>query len=89
MDSNLNALEQKVLEAVELIKGLRSENKRLDEQCRDLTARLEELEAANRKLEQDLADARRQAADGEMYEAKRKEVEDKVGGLLAQLEALG
>ena len=89
MDSNLNTLDAKVLEAVELIKSLRSENKRLDDQCQDLTARLEELEDANRKLEQDLAEARREAADGEMYEAKRKEVEDKVGGLLAQLEALG
>lgn len=89
MDNNLNVLEAKVLEAVELIKELRSENRRLEDQCGELTARIQELESANQRMEQDLAEANRQAADSEMYEAKRKEVEDKVGGLLAQLEALG
>lgn len=89
MDSNLNALEAKVLQAVELIKELRRENSRLDEQCGELSARIQELEETDQRLKQDLVEARQQAADGEMYEAKRKEVEDKVGGLLAQLEALG
>ena len=89
MDSNLNALEAKVLEAVELIKELRGENRRLDGQCQELVARVEELEGANQKLEQELGEAGQNAADVEMYEVKRKELEDKVGGLLAQLEARG
>jgi len=89
MDNNLNVLEAKVLEAVELIKELRGENRRLDEQCQELTARVQELEAANQKLEQELGEAGQTAADVEMYEVKRKEIEDKVGGLLAQLESLG
>ena len=89
MDSNLNALEAKVLEAVELIKELRGENRRLGGQCQELVARIEELEGANQKLEQELGEAGQNAADVEMYEVKRKEIEDKVGGLLAQLEALG
>ena len=89
MDSNLNVLEAKVLEAVELIKELRRENRRLDERCSELSARIQEFEETDQRLKHDLAEARQQAVDGEMYEAKRKEVEDKVGGLLAQLEALG
>jgi chaperonin cofactor prefoldin len=89
MDNNLNVLEAKVLEAVELIKELRGENRRLATECGELADRVQELESANQRMEQDLAEARRAAADSEMYEAKRKEVEDKVGGLLAQLEALG
>ena len=89
MDNNLNALETKVLEAVELIKSLRHENLRLDERCGDLAAQVQELEESKQRLEQELAEVGQQTADSEMYEAKRKEVEDKVGGLLAQLEALG
>ena len=89
MDSNFNALEAKVIEAVELIKELRGENRRLDGQCQELVVRVQELEGTIQKLEQELGEAGQNAADVEMYEVKRKEIEDKVGGLLAQLEALG
>ncbi len=89
MDSNLNALEAKVLAAVELIKELREENGRLDCRCGELEARGQELQEANDKLKSELDEARHSAVDVEMYEVKRKEIEDKVGGLLAQLEALG
>lgn len=89
MDNNLNVLEAKVLEAVGLIKELRQENARLTGLCGELEARAAELERANARLEQELAEARLQAADVEVYETKRKEIEDKVGGLLQQLEALG
>ena len=89
MDNNLNVLEAKVLEAVGLIKDLRQENARLTGQCGELEARVAELADTNARLEQELEDARRQAADVEVYETKRKEIEDKVGGLLQKLEALG
>ena len=89
MDNNLNVLEAKVLEAVGLIKELRQENARLNELCGELEARAGELADTNERLQQELEDARRQAADVEVYETKRKEIEDKVGGLLQQLEALG
>ena len=89
MDSNLNALEAKVLEAVTLIKELREENGRLGSRCSDLEAGLQELQQENDRLKVELDEARHSVADVEMYEAKRKEIEDKVGGLLSQLEALG
>ncbi len=89
MESNLNVLEAKVLEAVGLIKDLRQENSRLSARCGDLESRAAELEQANTRLQQELEAARSQAAELEMYETKRQEIEDKVGGLLQQLEALG
>ncbi len=89
MDSNLHVLEAKVLEAIGLIKDLRQENGSLKARCDELESRAAELEQANRKLEQELESARQEAVDLEAYEVKRKEIEDKVGGLLDQLEALG
>ncbi len=96
MDNNLNILETKVLEAVELIKELRSENQRLsgrnselEGQVTALEAQIEGLAEQNTNLNQELAEARQQAGTVEVYEEKRKEIEDKVGGLLAKLEALG
>lgn len=96
MDSNLNVLEAKVLEAVELIQELRAENRRLAERNGELTgltteleARLSGLEDENTRLNHELAEARLQAGTVEDFEEKRKEIEDKVGGLLQKLEALG
>ena len=96
MDSNLNILETKVLEAVELIKELRTENQRLTScnselagQTTALEAQIEGLSEQNTDLSHQLAEARQQAGTVEVYEEKRQEIEDKVGGLLAKLEALG
>ena len=89
MESNLNILEAKVLEAVKLIKELRVENERLNGRCEELEARTLELEDLNGRLNHQLDDARASAANVEVYEEKRKEIEVKVGGLLEQLEALG
>ena len=89
MDSNLNILEAKVLEAVALIKELRAENQRLSERCGELEAINAELEDADAKLKHELDEARQEAGTVEIYEQKRKEIEDKVGSLLLKLEALG
>lgn len=89
MESNLNILEAKVLEAVKLIKELRGENERLKGRCEELEARCHELEDQKARLNHELDGVRGQAADVEVYEEKRKEIEAKVGGLLEQLEALG
>lgn len=89
MESNLNILEAKVLEAIQRIKQLKQENKALQERCDELDANCAEFKAANERLTSDLEVASQQACDFEEYEEKRKEVEAKVGGLLEQLEALG
>ncbi|MFH2050961.1 MAG: hypothetical protein ABIK96_00685 [bacterium] len=89
MESNLSILEAKVLEAVGLIKELRAEKERLQGRCQELEARLAAHEEDNARLARELAEAREGADLVEAYEEKRKEIEDKVGGLLQQLEALG
>lgn len=89
MESNLNILEAKVLEAIKVIKELRGENERLSGRCEELEARIQELEDQNGRLNHELGEARASAADVEVYEEKRKEIEVKVGGLLEKLEALG
>jgi chromosome segregation ATPase len=89
MDSNLNILEAKVLEAVGLIKELRAENQQLKDRCEDLSAQVDETEKTNSRLNHQLEEARQQAGSVEDFEEKRKEIEDKVGSLLQKLEGLG
>ena len=89
MDSNLNILEAKVLEAVALIKDLRAENGRLSLRCGELEAINVELEDASHRLKHELDEARQEAENVEVFEQKRKEIEDKVGDLLQKLEAMG
>ncbi len=89
MESNLNNLETKVLGAIKLIKELREENAGLKTQLEDLEMRNLEFEEMNSKLNHQLDDVQQQAANVEVYEEKRKEIESKVDGLLEQLEALG
>jgi hypothetical protein len=89
MDDQFAKLEAKVADAIELIKGLRSENLRLQSQCRDLENRVGELTDAGARLQRDLVEARDAAAQVEQFEAKRRLIEERVGGLLDKLEAMG
>lgn len=89
MDDNLDLLETRVVEAVALIQDLRAENHRLATRCDALAAEVGELEAGRLRLVQELADAKASAGDIESYEEKRKEIEDRVGGLLRKLAAIG
>jgi len=89
MDSNLDILEARVIEAVGLIKELKADNARLNERCGELQAAVKDLEAANGRLTTELENARSEAGALEAYEEKRKEIEDRVGGLLRKLEGLG
>ncbi len=89
MESNFTTLESKVLEAIKLIKALRAENEGLRENQQKLTSRIGELEDSNGRLNNELGQARAEAANVGVYEEKRQEIENKVGGLLEQLEALG
>lgn len=89
MEGNFGILENKVLEAVGLIKELRADNKRLTGRCTELESQMAELREANSRMHQQLDQAREQARQVEDFEEKRKEIEDKVGGLLLKLESLG
>ncbi len=89
MEDSLSLLESKVVEAVALIKDLRADNARLQARCDELAAQVADLEDGRAKLAAELATARATAGDVERYEEKRKEIEDRVGGLLQKLAALG
>lgn len=89
METNLNVLENKVLEAIKLIKELRDENSTLKGKLEEMEMRNLELEESTTKLNHQLDELRQTAASVEVYEEKRKEIEARVGGLLDQLEALG
>jgi hypothetical protein len=89
MDDQFAKLEAKVADAIELIRGLRSENARLQGQCRDLEHQVVELTDAGARLQHDLAEAREAAARVSQFEEKRRLIEERVGGLLDKLEAMG
>ncbi|MFT5232876.1 MAG: cell shape-determining protein MreC [Candidatus Krumholzibacteriia bacterium] len=96
MESNLNVLETKVLEAIALIQDLRKTNQRLansntelSEQVTELEARVVGVEAENERLSSTVNEAGEQAETIQVYEEKRQAIENRVGGLLEKLEALG
>ena len=88
MDDQLSRLENKVLEAIEIIQGLRHENGELSTRCHDLEARLQDADEQREKLQRELNEARESAAQVAHFEEKRRLVEEKVGGLLSKLEAM-
>ncbi len=89
METKLGILEAKVIEAIGLIKDLRAENESLKNRCLDLQAAANESEDTIQRMTQELQQSRQAAAVAEDFEEKRKDIEDKVGGLLEKLEALG
>jgi len=89
MDDSITHLEEKVLQAVRLIKELRSENSQLQLQQGELHSQCEDLKEDNQRLSRELEEARQAAATLERFEEKRRIIEEKVGGLLAKLEEIG
>lgn len=89
MDDSITHLEEKVLQAVRLIKELRSENSQLQLQQDELHNQCEELREDNQRMSRELEEARQTAASLERFEEKRRIIEEKVGGLLAKLEEIG
>jgi hypothetical protein len=89
METSFAHLEEKVVEAVNLIKTLRAEKDAISRRCEELEGRIAELSETNAKLEQELGRSREAALRAEQYEEKRRLIEEKVGGLLEKLEALG
>ncbi len=95
MEDQLSRLEGKVLEAIEIIQGLRQENGELGTRCAglegsmtELEGRLQDAEEQRNQLQRDLEEARESAAQVDQFEEKRRLVEEKVGGLLSKLEAM-
>ena len=89
METSFAHLEEKVVEAVNLIKSLRAENADLQRRCDELESQYEELKDEKARLEEKLDENRETAMSVEDYEEKRRLIEEKVGGLLEKLEALG
>jgi FtsZ-binding cell division protein ZapB len=89
MEGSLANLEEKVLTAVDLIRSLRADNERLRVERDAFAAKLEDVELNRNVLNGELAAARQSIADAETFEIKRRTIEEKVGGLLEKLEAIG
>lgn len=89
MEKQIERLEVKILEAIALIKELRSKNTQLAAECADLQARLVDLEDEKKRLVLKLEAATESAAAADELETKRQLIENKVTSLLDKLEALG
>jgi chaperonin cofactor prefoldin len=89
MDDSISHLEEKVLQAVRLIKELRSENSQLQQHHEELQGQCEELQEDNQRMSRELEEAQQATATIERFEEKRRIIEEKVGGLLAKLEEIG
>ena len=89
MENNFAQLEEKVLKAVSLIQDLRVENTRLQERASELENRYAELQEERDRIDRQLEAARQDTAAVENFEEKRREIEEKVGGLLEKLDQIG
>ena len=88
MDDHLSRLENKVLEAIDLNKELRRENGELKSRCTDLENRLTQSRDEREKMQRELTESRELASQAELFEEKRRVIENKVGSLLERLEAM-
>lgn len=89
MESNFAQLEEKVLKAVRLIQELRAENSELQRKKSALQEQYEALQEDNQRLSRELEQSRLAAASAEQFAEKRRQIEEKVGGLLEKLEEIG
>jgi len=89
MDDHLSRLEAKVLEAIDIIQGLRRENGELRSRCEELGNRLQDAQSARERLQSQLDAAQESAVQIEFFEQRRQLLEERVGGLLEKLEAMG
>ncbi len=89
MDDSIGRLEGKVLEAIALIQNLRQENTQLRERCQTQESSADDLRATVARLQRELGDAQQTADQVTQFEEKRRIIEEKVGGLLEKLEAMG
>ncbi len=88
MENNFAHLEEKVLKAVGLIQDLRVENTRLQERATELENRYAALQDEKERTDRQLEESRQESAAIEDFEEKRREIEEKVGGLLEKLDQI-
>ena len=87
-EDSFGLLEEKVLTAVRRIQELKTENETLAAQRDELESRVEALNDRATRAETELSDARSQAATVDQMEDKRRQIEEKVGGLLDKLDSI-
>ncbi len=87
-ENTLKLLEEKVLDAVQRIQELRSENEQLRESRKTMEAELTALQERYDESQHDLVSAKKRAAEVEQFEDHRQIIEEKVGGLLEKLDAI-
>jgi hypothetical protein len=89
METNFDHLEEKVLNAIRLIKELRAENSQLQQQRDELESLCETLKEDQQRMSRELEENRANATTLGRFEEKRRIIEEKVGGLLEKLEQVG
>jgi predicted nucleic acid-binding Zn-ribbon protein len=89
MDNNLSQLEEKVLNAIRLIKDLRAENAKLEKQRDEIQGLYEAMKEDHHRMSRELEQKQEHSASLERFEEKRIILEEKVGGLLEKLEQIG
>lgn len=87
-DDSFGLLEEKVLTAVKRIQELKTENEALNAKREKLESQLTALNDRVVRAENELAEARVQAAQVDQMEDRRKLIEEKVGGLLDKLDSI-
>jgi len=87
-EDSFGLLEEKVLSAVRRIQELKTENETLTAQRNELASQVEALNDRASRAETELSDVRSQAATVDQMEDKRRQIEEKVGGLLDKLDSI-
>ena len=79
---SFDRLEERVASAISMITRLREENQGLMAKRQQLETRIEELQHRNLRLQEDLESSKKSSVDRKELEAKKKEIENRVEGLL-------
>ncbi|UCE17929.1 MAG: cell division protein ZapB [Gemmatimonadota bacterium] len=85
---SLEQLEERVSKAVELMTTFREENQELQNQNRELLAKLEEYERNLQKLRIENEELRETQKKNELSNAHQEEIRKKVEGMLSKLDSV-
>lgn len=85
---SLERLEERVNKAVELMNQFREENKELQNQNRELLAKVEEYEKNVERLEAENRELREAQKKSELSSVQQGEIKRKIEGMLSKLDDL-